>query len=480
MGIMPAMHQKLAALLAASAFSCQAAGTLVKTVAEFDAAVMAASPGDTIILAEGEWKDVDLKFKAAGVVEKPITVKAEIPGKTILTGSSRLRLGGEHLVIEGLWFRDPAAESGEVIEFRIDSKLHASHSRATNCAVTSSTSAKKQKGSRWVSMHGTDNRVDHCWLEGKTSEGATLVVWLGFEPEGRHRIDHNFFGPRPVLGKNGGETIRIGDSKTSLRDARCIIERNWFDRCNGEGEIISNKSCSNIYRQNLFSECEGALTLRHGHRCLVEGNWFRGNGRKLTGGVRIIGEDHRVVNNYLDGLRGDEFRSGITFMNGIPDTPLNGYSQVKRAFVAFNTLAGCEHPILIGMTDDKKCSLPPAGSVIANNIVVAETSPPVEAMSDASGIRWVGNLMSGPRWEHAGDGIRWADVKLEKQKDGVWRPAAGSPAIDSAVKVDGSPQSDIHGQPRDAKPDAGCDESSPSPATIKMMTRAEAGPDWKR
>ncbi|NND98671.1 MAG: hypothetical protein HKN47_15220 [Pirellulaceae bacterium] len=32
----------------------------------------------------------------------------------------------------------------------------------------------------------------------------------------RHRIDHNHFGARPELGRNGGETIRIGTCVTHV------------------------------------------------------------------------------------------------------------------------------------------------------------------------------------------------------------------------------------------------------------------------
>ena len=74
----------------------------------------------------------------------------------------------------------------------------------------------KKKDSKWVSLYGSDNRVDHCYFAGKTNLGQTMVVWLDKEsPENRHRIDHNHFGPRPPLGENGGESIRVGDSSTS-------------------------------------------------------------------------------------------------------------------------------------------------------------------------------------------------------------------------------------------------------------------------
>ncbi len=43
------------------------------------------------------------------------------------------------------------------------------------------------------------------------------------------------------------------------------MENNWFEGCDGETEIISNKSGGNTYRGNVFFRSAGALTLRHGN-----------------------------------------------------------------------------------------------------------------------------------------------------------------------------------------------------------------------
>lgn len=90
------------------------------------------------------------------------------------------------------------------------------------------------------------------------------MVWLSDKPN-YHRIDHNYFGERSALGVNGGETIRIGTSTWSMFDSFTVVENNIFDKCDGETEIISNKSCKNIIQKNLFFECDGTLTLRHGN-----------------------------------------------------------------------------------------------------------------------------------------------------------------------------------------------------------------------
>ena len=103
-----------------------------------------------------------------------------------------------------------------------------------------------------------------------------------------------------------------------------------FKHCNGEPEIITSKSSNNIYRYNLFFESEGALTLRHGNATHVYGNYFIGNNLRRTGGIRVIGEDHEICRNYFHGLAGAGALSALCVMNGVPNSPLHGYYQVKN------------------------------------------------------------------------------------------------------------------------------------------------------
>ncbi|MDA9240746.1 polysaccharide lyase 6 family protein [bacterium] len=148
-------------------------------------------------------------------------------------------------------------------------------------------------------MYGKHNRFDHNHLEGKRNKGVTMAVRLNAEAsqENYHRIDHNYFGSRPVLGSNGGETLRIGTSHYSLSNSYTVVENNYFDRCDGEVEIISVKSGSNHISGNLFYESRGTLTLRHGNDNLVENNIFLGNGVEHTGGIRVINKRQTIRNN---------------------------------------------------------------------------------------------------------------------------------------------------------------------------------------
>ena len=107
------------------------------------------------------------------------------------------------------------------------------------------------------------------------------------------------------------------------------------ERCDGEIEIISSKSCENVYRNNTFRDSEGCLTLRHGNRCVVDGNFFLGNGSegKPTGGVRVIGEEHVITNNYFDGTTG--IAGGVIVLTaGQPKAELTGYWHITKATIA--------------------------------------------------------------------------------------------------------------------------------------------------
>ena len=367
----------LGALICFAAF-CSAASakeTLVKNVAEFDAAVKAAKAGDEIVMADGEWRDVDLHMRGHKVGGWFIILRAQTPGKVVLTGTSRLRISGYSATVRGLLWKDSAAVD-DVISFRLDSKNLAHKCHLEDCAILGDMPGTERK---WVSLYGTDNFVVNCRFEGKRSGGTLFVVWLDDEPgsHGGHYISENFFGPRERLGKNGGEIIRVGDSKTSLITASCTITDNYFYRCSGEAEIISNKSCGNSYGGNMFVGCGGALTLRHGNRCSVYTNYFFGDGQKGIGGVRVIGENHSVFMNVFHGLTGDDTRAALSLMNGLVDSPANGYFQVRGAQIRFNDFIDCKESIVIGNADkdQKQQTLPPLDCNFVGNRVAAGDRP---------------------------------------------------------------------------------------------------------
>ncbi len=371
-----------------------AAERLAATPKEIEAAAKASQPGDTILLRDGSWRDADVVFEANGAADRPITLRAQTPGQVILSGRSRLRIAGSHLVVAGLRF-EGASSPGDLIAFRRDSKTFANHCRLTDCAVIRCDGPDRDASTRWVSLYGRENRVDHCRIEGKTGLGTTLVVWLVSGQPAGHRIDHNHFSRRPPLGQNGGETIRVGDSTTSMTAARVVVESNYFEECDGEAEIISNKSCENIYRNNTFVRCSGALTLRHGNDCTVDGNVFLGEKARGTGGVRVIGEGHRVVNNHFAQLEGTDGRAALSIMSGIPNSPLSGYFPVRNAVIAHNTFVDCRETLVVGFGSGSKTTVVPEDCEITDNLLIGDRAPLIDLRVKPVRFAWRDNVASG-------------------------------------------------------------------------------------
>jgi poly(beta-D-mannuronate) lyase len=413
-----------AAVIGAVATTAQAGTTLVRSQDEFRQAVKELRPGHTIALANGVWRDFEIVFKGIGTREKPITLTAEEKGKVIISGQSNLRISGEYLVVSGLVFRDGHSPTSEVISFRRDSRELANHSRVTEVVIDHFNNPERTESDSWVVMYGRHNRFDHNHLAGKSNQGVTMAVRLNSEEsqENHHRIDHNYFGPRPVLGSNGGETLRIGTSQYSMSNSRTLVESNFFERCDGEVEIISNKSGGNIYRGNVFLESRGTLTLRHGNDTVVERNIFLGNGVDHTGGIRVINKRQTVRNNYLHGLRGYRFGSALTVMNGVPDSPINRYHQVEDSRIENNSVIDSDHVELAAGSDAERSAVP-LSTVFARNLIHNQDGRNIVSIhDDISGITFEGNVLNSVSGFPIAKGFESGAVPLEKAANGLLYP----------------------------------------------------------
>ncbi len=378
--------------------SADAHGQIVRNIEAYEAAAENLKPGDQIILANGVWQNFDLVLDAVGTKDAPIRLTAETPGKVILSGQSSLRLAGEYLDVSGLVFRNGYTPRGEVISFRRDSDHLARNSRVSQTVIEDYSNPDRRQVDLWVALYGQNNVFEHNHLSGKRNAGPTLAVRLDSEAsqQNGHLIRYNYFGPRPVFGSNGGETLRIGTSPYSLTRSGTVVEHNYFDRCSGEVEIISNKSGGNIFRSNTFFESQGTLTLRHGSDALVENNLFDGNGAAFTGGVRIINPRQTVRNNYFRQLTGTRFSAGLVVMNGIYDSPINRYHQVDGAVIEDNIFEGVAR-IELGEGADAERTAPPINSVFRNNTVTGKPGEPVfRVQSSMDGVEFTENTSTAP------------------------------------------------------------------------------------
>ena len=415
----------------------------VTNIDELNKAIDSCKAGDQIILANGIWKDVQIKFRGKGTIDNPITIKAETTGKVTIEGESYLKFGGEYLVVEGLYFKNGFSPSNAVIDFKISSKDKpdeiSNNCKVTNCVIEDFNKPKRDKSDLWVQFWGRHNTLSNCYIAGKTNRGPTVRVSIaGIESiNNYHQIVNNHFGPRPVKGGPSGETIQLGDSYTSMSPSHTMVANNLFEECNGEVEVISSKTNFNIFKNNVFYKSEGSLVTRHGNYSMIDGNYFIGDGENENyGGIRIINTGHWVVNNYFYGLKGKSFRSPLAVMNGIPKSPLNRYNQVTDVVVAYNTYVNCSSPWQFGVgTNIAQAKVLPKSEIrsarairttVANNIIYNEKGLESIVMENdkADGVAFMKNIINnqGVAFKDFDGGIIEASLDLKKISDNMYIP----------------------------------------------------------
>lgn len=418
------------------------------TLGEVAERLSEAAGGDTLTVIAGTYRDMTLDWSADASAERPTVVIAERPGAVVISGRSSLNISGKGLTVSSLVFADGEIEKGAVVSFRKGDSL-ARECRLTDCVIDSYDPPRRDMNTSHVHLYGRDNRVDHCSFLGKKSLGVTLIVWLNYTSclDNRHSIDHNIFGPRPVYGSNGAETIRIGTSQQCMESSRTSVKDNLFLRCNGEVEVISVKSSDNVIEDNILYECQGVLALRHGERNIVRDNMFIGNGVRNTGGVRIVDSGHEVVCNKFYDLAGDRFFSALALMSAVPNSLPNRYVQVEDVLIEGNGFYGCRS-IEFGTGLDYERTLPPKNITFRGNLICnPDMTAPYEAFPDADGIMFEDNEVrladvearpeysavaegKGAQWyadaEELRSGIAQPEAAAETDGDGVAKTMAGS------------------------------------------------------
>ncbi|MBB3991946.1 polysaccharide lyase 6 family protein [Croceicoccus naphthovorans] len=411
----------------------------VRTESELSTALRAAKPGDRVFLREGEWKDLQFSIKQGGTAAKPVIVAAKVAGKTIITGESSVRIAGDNIVLANLVFRDGYSPSSTVINVRGSGDHLPKNNRITGNVVENFSKPDKTQKDYWVSLTGEGHRVDHNAFVGKTNAGPTMVVRLDLDKgkPNNHKIEYNYFGPRPDFGGNGAETIRVGTSTVVDDVSGTQIYRNVFERTNGEPEVISLKSRENVVAENTFYEVSGALTFRQGGKNVARRNVFVGNGREKTGGIRLTGSDHTVTENYFEGLNGTGYLSALTLMNGESDASSSGYRAVQRATITNNSFYdSLQFAFGAGANDSR--TVTPTQVAMSGNLFGGQTAMKLREYAPLGGVAFTGNVAS-PKIR-LGNGIAATETfEVRREKNGLLYAYRDGQRIETGVPFDMQP-----------------------------------------
>ncbi|WP_400075980.1 chondroitinase-B domain-containing protein [Winogradskyella sp. R77965] len=440
---------------------------VTQTVSAIDYTVNSASqfnnlslqPCDVVTWTNGTYSNQDIDFNAIGESGSPIVLRAETPGGVIFTGESRMNIWGEYLIVDGFYW-DGGIGFNNHVEFRRSGSNSdfANNCILRNCAFNDlqvEDPAEPDAKSRWTVLYGSNNTIENCSFLNKDTTGVCILVELSYNNGGTagHNILRNYFyNVTPKDGRtNSGDSegIRIGSSSQQTENASVLVEGNYFQDVDGENEIISNKSLGNTFRNNTFRNCRGSLVLRHGAQARVEGNYFMGENKTKSGGIRVSDQDHIIINNYMQDLdnTSDSFNNGITLMGGNAASggTSNGYQTVSNVLIAFNTIYDSDDPIYF---NDSRGNNIPSGT-IANNAIYSTNGTIVsgDVASIGGQMNYDGNIFGGSPIGVTDPGITDANANFAASGE-IFKPSTTGPAANTATGTYNDVSIDIEGLTR--------------------------------
>ncbi len=356
---------------------------MVRNADEVNALSGRLKPGDQLVLAGSDWKNARFTFAGIGTPEAPILIRPQVPGQVVLSGKTEVAFEGEHLVITGLVFRHVTVERpGTVVmrlgvtQDRLANQCIIHDIRMEDCNSPDLDSQRKLR--MWyLTIRGRDNTVANSLFAGMKNYGQMLAAQeLPAKGLLRLHVLNNRFVRRPYVdNQNGYEVIQIGWSGEKAKSAASLIQGNHFENCDGENELITLKASDIVVRQNSFIGCQGVVSVRAGNRVLVQGNVFDGRDRPNTGGVRLQGSGHVIVDNVFRHLRKPKnyYSWTISLMAASCENygdggDVAGYGRAKDILIAHNLFESCDSSIAVGIYPRPQYPLLPRRIRVVDNV----------------------------------------------------------------------------------------------------------------
>lgn len=322
---------------------------LVHTEQELNSISGNLQPGNVVTIANGTYTPWAVKLTASGTEKQPITLRAETNGKVIFTGDVTqplLQISGSYVTLSGINFTGCVLNKADGKSGLLIDLLNTRHSRITNCTFEKNSAKVQFMPIVTISGNGDGNQVDHCSFIGNIDEMDLQVKITKADFPTNTLINDNLFKDKnkvswPVF--NGGECVQIGQDPVLLGTsvAKAVVRNNRFIRCNGEGEVVSNKSSGNRYIKNTFEDCDGELVMRGGHDCVIDSNTIKG----ANSGIRVNGTGHTITNNTITGGK-----TGIRLMYGMAKgkNEIGFYIAAANCIIKNNIISNTATGILVG------------------------------------------------------------------------------------------------------------------------------------
>lgn len=321
----------------------------VKRLEELKIVAEKLAPGDEVIIQNGNYSNWSIEINSKGTLEKPIIIKAETNGQVIFYGDverNLFRITGNFINLNGFAFKSCTLKKAEKSTGVLIELNSTSNCKVSQCSFEGNIVKAQFMPLVIISGNGESNTIDSCnFISNVDNQDVQIKVTKESFPLNT-KITHNSFSFKNKVSwknGNGGECIQVGQDPVLLgnQTPKTFVSENTFTECNGENEVISNKSSGNTYTKNYFKNNDGELVMRGGHDCVISDNVFEGG----TGGIRINGTGHLIKNNKISGIK-----TAIRLMYGMAKgkAETGFYISASNCKIVNNTISNADTGILVG------------------------------------------------------------------------------------------------------------------------------------
>jgi poly(beta-D-mannuronate) lyase len=329
--------------------TCYGKVYFVKDEINFKAIIPNLKPGDEVKILDGVYSNWSIEIPAIGTAEKPILINAEHSGKVIFSNEVNkpiFQVTGKFIVLSNLTFTNCILQKGGLlIEFK-----NSSNCTLTHCSFFNNQAKVQFTPLVVVSGTGNQNQIAQCDFASNIDNQEVQVKITKEACPQNTLITKNSFKNKVKVSwanGNGGECVQIGQDPVLLGtlEANTVVSSNQFIACNGENEVISNKSSKNQYLRNQFQDCNGELVMRGGHDCIIEANQIIGG----NSGIRINGTGHQIINNNITNVK-----TAVRLMYGMAKgkEEIGFYIAASNCVIRNNQIINATTGILIGDSKD--------------------------------------------------------------------------------------------------------------------------------
>jgi hypothetical protein len=455
----------------------------VSSLSALSDAIAEAVAGQTLVLADGTYSgEIEGVTSLIGTADNPITIRAESLGGVNLDLDSTLAIKTcSYVILQGFNFTSD--------EYSMMKIIHSDHISILDNVFDEEWATDNKKTVVVNASAGISTDIEFGYNVFKNKDGQGGFITTEYDEiygiSTTHHIHHNYFlnmmseinaSTGDFEGDSDREAVCFGVSDSAALVTQHLVEYNLFEDCDGENEIITVKTDSNVLRHNTFKNCLGSLSLRFGDNHEVYGNIFYGDdteNNEETGGIRLYGKNQKIYNNYFYNLTGQTSTHRMPLV--IDGGGSGDHSKVEDSFIAFNTIVDCYYGIGVGMN----YSSAPVDNTIGNNIIVNSTMNNITVVAGDDSNVWEGNISFNANSTDDSSYVYSYDNPNLVLSDGIYKLTGSSiNAIDHAVDQAGvysDVTTDIDGGIRGSVKDIGADEYGAT-GGLTLLTAADVGP----